>query len=184
MQPFVKVFAAPGIDSHPAEVGVFNSGAAFDPGAPTLKTPPYDWGNEAPSQDLDTEHLVGGYVATKAPVAASLKIRRRGLSPWGGAYLSVHGQQHPGGITDLNPGSGSVIAGGVGQASSFCRINAKNAANNRRMKLPVLPQTAVRAGVSAFPTGGGSHEPLVAPMMPKVPGWPTIFGFTSGVLNK
>jgi hypothetical protein len=178
--PFVKVYAAPGIDSTPHEQGVFNSGAGFSPAAPTLKTPPYDWSNEAPSQGYGTERLVGTAAATKAPDATSLKVRRRGVTPWGGFFSGRESlkYQHPGGITDHNAGASALIAGGPGAASSFCRINGNNARDGRRMKLPILPQTVVRGGVASFPAGGGSHEPLIAPLQPKIKGWPTIFSFT------
>jgi hypothetical protein len=175
-EPFVKVFAAPGIDSHPSEQGVFNSGAGFDPTATTSKTPPYDWGNEAPSQNYETENLVGGFDATKAPTAHALGVRRRGVSPWGGHFPGKQAAmtfQHPGGIADMNPGASARIAGGPGQASSMVRLHGVR--SNRGMKLPVLPQEVTRGGSLPIPVGGGSHDPLVAPLMPKVPGWPSIF---------
>jgi len=49
---------------------------------------------------------------------------------------------------------------------------------NRGAKLPVLPIPLPRGGVTPLPTGGGSHEPLVAPLQPKISGWPTIFSFS------
>jgi hypothetical protein len=180
---FVKVFAAPGIDSTTHEQGVFNSGAGFDPNAPTLKTPPYDWNKENPALGYGTGRLVGNYPETTAPDATSLKVRKRGLSPFGGPFSgtgSILSHQHPGGIADMNPGAGSLIAGGRGQASSFCRVNGKYADVNRRLKLPVLPVPAPRGGVTSFPSGGGSHEPLTAPLQPQISGWPTIFKFVSG----
>lgn len=178
--PFVKVFAAPGIDSHTDEQGVFNSGAGFDPKAPTLKTPPYDWLNEAPEQGYAAGHLIGigSNDATKSKPAHALSVRRRGISPWGGFF---HGGrqalafQHPGGITDHNAGASSLIAGGPGSASSLVRISGGR--NDRAMKLPVLPQQSKRGGLIAMPAGGGSHDPLVAPFLPNVPGWPSIFMF-------
>jgi hypothetical protein len=178
MQPFVKVFAAPGIDSHTDEQGVFNSGAGFDPKAPTLKTPPYDWYNEAPTQHYETENFVGNFAATKAPDVKSLAIRKRGISPWEGFFPGKRQSviyQHPGGIADMNPGADSRIAGGPGSASSFCRLHGVR--DNRGMKLPVLPQEVSRGGKAPIPTGGGGHEPLAAPMKPKIAGWPTIFSF-------
>ena len=180
MQPFVKVYATPGIDSHPNEQGVFNSGAAFDPTAQTLKTPPYDWGNEAPEQGYETGELIGigSSGATKTKPANALSIRRRGISPWGGFF---HGgrqalaMQHPGGIVDHNAGASALIAGGPGSASSMVRISGGR--STRGMKLPVLPQQTKRGSAAAMPTGGGSHDPLVAPLSPNVPGWPSIFMF-------
>jgi hypothetical protein len=172
--PFVKVFAAPGIDSHPDEVGVYASGAGRDAGA--FKVAPYDWLNESPEQGYATGQLISGYEATKAPPINSISIRRRGISPWGGFFpgkKSAIIYQHPGGIADMNPGASSTIAGGPGAASSMCRISGVR--NNRGMKLPVLPQEVTRGGNQPFPAGGGSHEPLTAPMIPKVPGWPSIF---------
>lgn len=174
-EPFVKVYAAPGIDSHPTEQGVFNSGAGFDPTANTAKTPPYDWLNEAPSQGYATENLVAGFNATKGKPANSMSIRKRGVSPWGGNFpgKTSLAYQHPGGITDHNAGAAATIAGGAGQASSFVRLHGVR--GNRGMKLPVTPQEVTRGTAAPFPTGGGSHEPLTAPMVPKVPGWPSIF---------
>jgi hypothetical protein len=183
--PFVKVFAAPGIDSHISEQGVFNSGAGLDPHAPTTKTPPYDWSNESPSQGYETEHLVGNFGATKAPTAKSIAVRRRGFSPFGGFFPGKNislSYQHPGGIADINPGASSLIAGGPSSASSLVRLNGGKI--NRGMKLPILPQQIVRGGVAGMPSGGGSHEPLVAPLMPKVAGWPTIFSFTKVVAKR
>lgn len=180
MQPFVKMFAAPGIDSSTSEQGLFNSGAGLDPNAPTMKTAPFDWGNETASQGYQAEHLVGNYGATKAPDATSMKIRKRGLSPFGGFFPGKRqsiAYQHPGGIADMNPGANSMIAGGTNRGVVFCRVNSAGASPTRRMKLPTLPQKVTRGGVSKFPTGGGSHEPLVAPMQPQIQGWPTIFKF-------
>jgi hypothetical protein len=174
--PFVKVFAAPGIDSHPSEVGVFASGAGREPETSTFKSAPYDWFNEAPSQGYHTENLIGGFDATKAPPATSMSIRKRGVSPWGGFFPGKRAAliyQHPGGIADMNPGASSRIAGGPGQASSLVRTHGVR--NNRGMKLPVLPATVTRGGSAPVPSGGGSHEPLTAPILPKVPGWPSIF---------
>lgn len=179
-KPFVKVFAAPGIDSHPDEQGVFNSGAGFDPQAPTAKTQPWDWYNEAPTQHYETENFVGNFGATKAPDASKLKIRKRGLSPWGGFGPGMRASltyQHPGGIADMNPGADRLIAGGPGAASSFCRLHGVR--DNRGMKLPVLPQEVNRGGLAPVPSGGGGHDPLAAPLRPKIPGWPTIFAFRS-----
>jgi hypothetical protein len=179
-QPFVKVFAAPGIDSDPRETGVFNSGAAFDPNAQTLKTPPYDWLNEAPEQGYETGQLVGNGSngATKGKPANSISVRRRGISPWGGFFhggRNALAMQHPGGIVDTNTGASSLIAGGPGQASTFARVHGGR--SNRGMKLPVLPQETKRGGQIAFPAGGGSHEPLVSPLQPNVPGFVSIFMF-------
>lgn len=177
-QPFVKVFAAPGIDSQTGEFGVLASGAGHRPDAPTFKASPYDWYNEAPTQHYETENLVGNFPATKAPPANSMAIRRRGFTPWGGFFpgkRAAVSHQHPGGIADMNPGASSQIAGGPGAASSFCRLHGVR--DNRGMKLPVLPQEVTRGGLANIPTGGGSHDPLVAPMKPRIPGWPTIFAF-------
>jgi hypothetical protein len=179
---FVKVFAAPGIDSHIAEQGVFNSGAGFSPQAPTLKTPPFDWLNEAPEQGYATGRLIGenGDPAGKtvSKNAKGIAIRKRGVSPWGGFF---HGgrqslaMQHPGGIVDHNAGASPLIAGGPGAASTMARIHGGR--SQRGMKLPVLPQNVQRGGQTQFPTGGGSHEPLTAPLKPLVPGFVSIFQF-------
>ncbi len=111
----------------------------------------------------------------------SIAVRKRGASPFGGFFQGKDAliYQHPGGLADMNPGADSKIAGGIGQASSFCRVNINNP--DRAMKLPVKPSQITRGGPAKIPTGGGSHEPLVAPMMPKVPGWPTIFSFKTAV---
>lgn len=179
--PFVKVFASPGIDSTPNEQGVFSSGAGLRPDTPTFKVNPWDWGNDAPSQGNDTEHLVGGVAATKAPNAKSMAIRRRGVSPWGGSALTMHphAQQHAGGIQDLNPGADYKISGGKGQASSFCRVEQKRdfKAVNAGMKLPVLAQEITRGGAAPIPTGGTFDGSPAAPVMPRITGWPTIFSF-------
>lgn len=174
--PFVKIYAAPGIDSHPSEQGVFNSGAGFDPQSPSMKTPPYDWGNEVPEQGYQTGQLIGNFPATKVDPINTKATRKRGVSPWGGFFPGKRASliyQHPGGNADMNPGASAQIAGGKGQASSFVRSHGARA--NRGMKLPVLPQTVTRGGRAGIPTGGGSHDPLTAPLIPKVPGWPSIF---------
>jgi hypothetical protein len=172
--PFVKVFAAPGIDSHPDEVGVYASGAGRDAGS--FKVAPYDWLNESPEQGYATGNLIADNMATKAKPINSISIRRRGVSPWGGFFPGKQASiiyQHPGGIADMNPGASSTIAGGPGAASSFVRLHGVR--GNRGMKLPTLPQEVTRGGNQPFPAGGGSHEPLTAPLIPKVPGWPSIF---------
>lgn len=174
-----KQFAAPGIDSGPEEFGVFNSGAGRHPDTATLKASPTDWANEAASMGFETEHFVGNYPATKAPGASSLQIRRRGKAPFGGFFPGARNKeayQHPGGNVDHNAGADHLIAGGPGQASSFVRVN-KTTKPNRGMKLPVMPETIVRGGLATLPAGGGSHEPLVAPLQPKVAGWSSIFSF-------
>lgn len=181
-EPFVKVFAAPGIDSHPQEFGVYNSGAGRAPETTTLKTPPYDWFNEAPSQNYQTENFIGNFGATKAQPANQIAIRKRGVSPWGGFFPGKRAAltfQHPGGIADMNPGASARIAGGPGGASSMVRTHGVR--NNRGMKLPVLPPSITRGGSAPVPSGGGSHEPLTAPILPKVPGWPSIFKVTAQV---
>jgi hypothetical protein len=186
-QPFVKVYAAPGIDSDTYEYGVFNSGAAFDPQAPTYKTPPYDWLNEAPEQGYKPGKLIGDgdKGATISKPANQMSIRKRGVSPWGGFYpgqAEALAFQHPGGIADMNPGASRLIAGGVGQASSMVRVHGVR--NNRGMKLPVLPQEVTRGGIAPLPSGGGSHEPLTAPLLSKVPTWPSIFKVTIKAAKK
>lgn len=180
--PFVKMFAAPGIDSHPAEHGCFNSGAGFDPSAPTMKTPPYDWGNESPTQNHGTGCLIGNFEATRSPDATSLKIRRRGIDPWGGPPPTTGGANlgntHPGGITDMNPGSASTIAGGTGHAPTMCHVNLKKTSFTRGMKLPVMPSQAMTGGRNSLPSGGGFGGSLAAPIRPSIPGWTTIFSFS------
>lgn len=177
-----KVFAAPGIDSAVDEQGVFNSGAGLHPDHETLKAAPTDWSNESPTQNHTTGRLVGNYAATEVKGADSLKIRRRGLAPFGGFFSGKNelAMQHPGGIVDHNAGADHLIAGGPGAAATFCRVNVTNQKQNRGAKLPVLPRLLPRGDVSRIPAGGGSHEPLVAPLQPKIAGWPTIFSFTKG----
>jgi hypothetical protein len=177
---FVKVFASPGIDSTPGEFGVIASGAAFPPVAGTYKTPPWDWANDAPEQGNEPGRLVGNFSATTAPVAADLKVRRRGLSPFGGSFQSPgnpHSQQHTGGIVDMNPGASFLIAGGPGAASSMVRLQSKIKKPNLGMKLPVLSNAVQRGGVVPLPAGGSADAGLAAPLMPKLTGWPTIFAF-------
>jgi hypothetical protein len=179
---FVKVFASPGIDSHIYEQGIFNSGASFSPQTPTLKTPPYDWSNEAPEQGGAPGRLIGTFGdpagKTKSKIANQIAVRKRGVSPWGGFFSGGRASlamQHPGGITDTNLGCSPLIAGGPGQASTLVRV--KGGRPQRGMKLPVLPQNVKRGGVMAMPTGGGSHDPLTAPLRSMVPGFVSIFGF-------
>lgn len=176
---FVKTYASPGIDSGPAEFGIFVSGAAQHPITRTFKVNPWDWFNESASQGYSTEKLVGGFSATQAPTVDTLKIRRRGVSPFGGMFMQhPHSLQHPGGIADLNPGADYRIAGGKGQASSMVRVSAPtDAMPNRGMKLPTLPRGASRGGVANIPTGGTFDSSPAVPLMPKIAGWPTIFSF-------
>lgn len=184
--PFIKVFAAPGVDSSVNETGIFNSGAGLHPATQTLKTPPYDWLNEAPEQGYASGFLIGngaGKSATKSKPAHALSVRKRGVSPWGGFFAggrAALAMQHPGGIVDTNTGASSMIAGGAGQASTFVRVQQvgdRNGRKTRGMKLPVLPTQTKRGGVSPFPAGGGSHDAMAAPLQPNVPGFPSIFMF-------
>lgn len=180
MNGFVKVFASPGIDSDISEVGLFNSGATFRPedARKAAKASPHDWGNEAPSQAHKTENLVGGFDATKSKDPRSLRVRNRGISPFGGTFPGAHlaSHQHPGGIVDMNPGAGSMIAGGTGAASSLVRIS-RVGDDTRGMKLPVLPKQVTRGGKAMFPQGGGGHDAVAAPIAPKMPGFASIFSF-------
>jgi hypothetical protein len=174
-----KMFAAPGIDSGVDEYGVFNSGAALHPNAPTKKAAPTDWSNESPTVGYATSRLVGNYADTQAPDASSLKIRRRGLAPFGGFFSGPRSglaYQHPGGIVDHNAGADHLIAGGPGQASTFCRVNGGKK-NNAGMKLPILPSTITRGGPSVMPAGGGFDGTLAPPLQNKVNGWQSIFAF-------
>ena len=180
MQPFVKVYATPGIDSGTNEQGVFNSGAGLHPNTDTLKTPPYDWRNEAPEQGYSSGELigVGSNGATRSKPAHSMSVRRRGISPWGGFFKGGRhtlSTQHIGGNVDHNAGASSLIAGGPGAASSFARVHGGR--SDRGMKLPILPQETKRAGVAAFPAGGNGHDGIAAPLRPNVPGFPSIFMF-------
>lgn len=175
-----KLFAAPGIDSGVEEYGVFASGAGRAPHTATTKASPTDWGNEAPTQSYETENFVSGYPETKAPSANSLQVRRRGKAPFGGFFAGARASlayQHPGGITDHNAGADHLIAGGPGAASTFCRVNVLPRKKGQGMKLPVLPTQVVRGGLAGIPSGGGGHEPLAAPLQPKISGWKGIFSF-------
>lgn len=182
-----KVFAAPGIDSPASEFGVFNSGAGRAPNTETGKVEPYDWRNDNPTLDSDDNRMVGNFGATASGGANRLAIRRRGLAPFGGFVSGGNrhlvAMQHSGGIVDHNAGADHFIAGGPGAASTFCRVNIVSPKTNRGAKLPVLPPMPSRGGVQAIPGGGGSHEPLTAPLQPKISGWPTIFNFSDKKAN-
>jgi hypothetical protein len=184
--PIVKMYASPGIDSVPQEVGVFASGAGFRPDSPTFKAKPYDWANESRDQGYATGRLIGNFAATQAKNANRLKIRRRGKAPFGGTFIppgNPHSQQHIGGITDMNPGASHLIAGGPGAASTFVRMNTSKEKTNRGAKLPVMPNRVTRGGVLPLPTGGGFDAALAAPLTSKVSGWPTIFSFRNAGAN-
>lgn len=176
-----KMFASPGIDSPVEEFGVYNSGAGRAPDTETGKASPTDWLNDNPTLDSDNNLFVAGFTGTRSGGAANLAIRRRGLAPFGGFFPGRRmdiSHQHSGGIVDHNAGADRLIAGGAGEASMFCRVNVGSQKVNRGAKLPILPLQLPRAGVSPLPSGGGSHEPLTAPLQPKISGWPTIFSFT------
>ena len=176
----MKRFAAPGIDSGTLNQGVYNSGAGLSLDSPQVLNPsyaPYDWSSRNPLVSEQTGNLIGGFDATKAPTAADIRTRRRGLTPWGGSfdnYGSGRNVQKSGGIVDMNTGADLRIAGGKGQASSFVRVSGPKKADEG-MKLPVLPKQIVRGGVMATPTGGGvMGTGAPAPIQPKVYGFPAI----------
>lgn len=176
----MKRFAAPGIDTGLMDQGVFNSGAGFAPDAPQVLNPSYaplDWASNNPTIDHATENLIGNFDATKAPDASTIRTRRRGISPWGGAYDNYGygtNRQKSGGIVDLNLGADNRVAGGKGQASSFVRVSGPKKPDEG-MKLPVLPKQVVRGGPMASPTGGGvMGTGAPAPVQPKVYGFPSI----------
>jgi hypothetical protein len=178
---YYKLFAAPGIDSQITEQGLISSGAGLHPDTVTEKASPTDWQNESPSQGYATDRFIGNFAATQAPNPTSLRVRRRGLSPFGGTFPGKSGTlayQHPGGISDMNPGASSLIAGTGNSTPPICRVNTHNP-KTRGMRLPVLPTQIVRGGQGVMPTGGGSHEPLTAPLQPRVSGWASIFSFRS-----
>lgn len=169
-----KKFASPGIDSSPDEQGVFNSGAGMGPNVKTAKSGanPYDWNGRNPYSALQSGRLIGNFPATQAPPASSLRIRRRGISPFGGAadrFKSGAIREKAGGIVDMNPGAGSLIAGGPGAAASMVRVNGARKVNEG-MKLPVLPMAVTRGGTAVMPAGGGvlGFGPA-APLVPKLP---------------
>lgn len=192
---FVRVYAAPGIDSPTTDQGILSSGAGAHPSSlPKLSArnaSPVDWANESAAQGGATEHLVAGYAATKSPNANSLKVRVRGISPWGSKFVSSvkvkqapgrpgapDSSQHPQGNADLNPGAGSMIAGGRGAASTFVRTKIRDPKNRQGMKLPVLPGQAQRGGAIPIPSGGGVlGTGPAAPVTPLIPGLNSIFKF-------
>ena len=177
---FVKTFASPGIDSVPDETGVFASGAGLRPDSKTFKIYPWDWYNESSSQGHSTEKLIGGFSITQAPTMDKMKVRRRGVDPFGGLFVQhPHSEQHPGGIVDMNPGADYKVAGGKGQASSMVRLNVSPSRPNVGMKLPVLPAGATRGGLAPIPTGGTFDGSPAVPVKPRISGWPTIFSFRS-----
>lgn len=176
MESIVKVFAAPGIDSSVEEQGIRSSGAGFHPAAIPSKATPYDWFSIAPEQLNDTGRLIGNYDATKAPTPDSLRIRRRGITPFPsfpqGRNPNVHA--NVGGSIDTNAGADSHIAGGRGQAASMVRVNGAKKANEG-MKLPILPKQILRGNAVGVPAGGamlGTGSP--APIQPKMFGFPSI----------
>lgn len=177
-----KMFASPGIDSPVTDFGVFGSGAGRAPDTETTKASPTDWKNDNPTLDSDDNQFIGNY-STPSGGANKLGIRRRGLAPFGGHFAGGNrhfiAMQHSGGIVDHNAGADHLIAGGPGAASTFCRVNVGSKKGNRGAQLPVLPPIAGRGGLQPLPTGGGSHEPLTAPLQPKISGWPTIFSFSA-----
>src|SRR2546429_429304 len=122
----MKTFAAPGIDSNPAEQGVYNSGAGLHPTTDTAKISglPFDWRSNNPAIDRVTTNLIGNFDATKAPDASTIRVRQRGVTVWGGSFVKYKtGQtrEKSGGIGDMNTGADLRIAGGKGQASSLVR---------------------------------------------------------------
>lgn len=182
--PLVKVFAAPGIDSHPSEQGVFNSGSGFGPQAPTAKTGPHDWASISREQTNETGELIAGFPQSKAPTAASLKIRKRGISPFTGNFkTAVPTVQKRGGIADMNPGAGNKIAGGKAAGSSLVRTKFRDNKQNTR---PVYTQPpAQRRGLQVpLPTGGSHTTSGQVPVLPTT-GAASIFGFIAqGSKNK
>jgi len=178
-----KMFASPGIDSPVEEFGVYNSGAGRAPSTETGKLEPTDWKNDNPSLDSDTNKFIGNFGGTESGGADRIAVRRRGLAPFGGFFQGGNrhliAMQHSGGIVDHNAGADHFIAGGPGAASAFCRVNVGSKKTNRGAQLPVMPPVLPRAGLEPIPTGGGSHEPLTAPLKPRIAGWPTIFSFSA-----
>lgn len=175
----MKAFASPGIDSNPDEHGVYNSGAGLRPDTPVSKTHalPPDWGSNNPLIDHVTSNLIGGFDATAAPDASTIRVRRRGVSPFGGSFDrfgSGINANKSGGTSDMNTGASGLIAGGKGQASSFVRVQGPKK-QDEGMKLPVLPKQVIRGGVTATPSGGGvMGTGAPAPIQPKVYGFPSI----------
>lgn len=179
----MKVFACPGIDSDVSEYGVFNSDAGRAGGRGfKQKGVPSDWSSRNPVWGLATGRLVGNYAATQSPNVKSLRIRRRGVSPWGGYPHHILKSRYKndnadsmlnvGGSVDMNPGCSSLIAGGSGAASSMVRTQSKEK-RDRGMKLPVLPATLHRKGNASTPMGGTSNAPS-APITPRLMGLPSI----------
>jgi hypothetical protein len=177
----VKMFAAPGIDSDVLEWGVYSSGAGLHPSTPTSKVPPSDWLAVNPDISHATGKLVGNFDATKAQDPRGMRVRRRGISSWGGLMpgSAPHAAgptdvrqgttkfRKSGGIVDTNLGASGIIAGGPGQASSMVRLSGQR--KDSGMKLPQLPNQVARGGKVAFPAGG-MHGLPPAPLIPKIPG--------------
>lgn len=176
-QPFVRHYAAPGIDSNLEEFGIRSSGAGLHPETVTLKSAPYDWGGINPTAHYDVSELVNGYLETKAPSADRIRVRVRGIDPFGGFFPGKHPNVNykAGGVADTNTGLSSMIAGGPGQASSLVRVG--KVLPTQGMKLPVLPAEARRGGAMKMPAGGSTTGEAPAPFTPKVAGFPGIFGF-------
>lgn len=173
-------FASPGIDAGTFDQGAYKSGAGLSLDSPQVQTPnfaPSDWSSRNPLIGDQTGNLIGNFDATRAPDAKSIRVRRRGVTPWGGSfdnYGTGMNVQKSGGIVDLNTGADMRIAGGKGQASSFVRV-AGPKKPDEGMKLPVLPKQVTRGGIMATPTGGGvMGTGAPAPIQPKVYGFPAI----------
>ncbi len=173
-------FAAPGVDTGTFDQGAYKSGAGLPLESPQVQnpnSPPWDWGSNNPLIDHATSNLVGNFDATKTPNASTIRIRRRGITPWGGSFDNYgvgRNAQKSGGIVDTNTGADIRISGGKGQASSFVRVNGPRK-SDEGMKLPVLPKQVVRGGVVLTPTGGGiMGTGAPAPIQPKVYGFPSI----------
>lgn len=180
MQASIVRFASPGIDAGTFDQGAYKSGAGLSLDSPQVQNPnaaPYDWSSKNPLVGHETGHLIAGFDATRAPDAASMRTRRRGISPWGGAvndYFEPRNVEKSGGIADMNTGADMRIAGGKGQASSFVRVSGPKKPDEG-MKLPTLPRQVVRGGVLATPTGGGvMGTGAPAPVQPKVYGFPAV----------
>lgn len=179
----MRLFASPGIDSPTDEVGIFNSGAGQTPNSPAAlpDTPgrsavPSDWSSNNPLWDKVRGFLIGNYGATASKAADATRVRARGVSPFGGSGKPwKHGyyQEKAQGTTDFNLGASSHIAGGSSQAATMVRVNGARK-KNEGQKLPILPADATRGGSLPVPAGGFVSG-LAAPLVPQVPGLPSIF---------
>ncbi len=176
----MNVFAATGIDSHPNDVGVYHSGAGLHPDNELVgrkkKQLPAEWASNNPLIDHATGELVSGFSVTRAPDANEIRVRRRGVSPFGGSGLRFTNgsyREKSGGTADMNTGASMNIAGGPGQASTMVRTDGPKKVDEGQ-KLPVLPKQTTRGAAIPVPAGGMAAFGANAPVVPKMPGFGSV----------